>query len=140
MSTAPPPLASMTGAKARVTASGPKKFVSISRRTASRSPATSGVPVEMPALLTSSVASDAMRAASRIDSSSVTSSRSGVTPGRSTVSGRRAAAYTLAPRSTSWAARCRPSPRLAPVTTATASFSSMLTPSPSRAPSDHPHN
>lgn len=101
MSTVPPPLPSMTGAKARVTASGPKKFVSISRRTASRPPAISGVGVRIPALFTSSVASDAVRAAARIDSSSVTSNRSGVTPGRSTASGRRAAAYTFAPRSTS---------------------------------------
>ncbi|CAM5657594.1 hypothetical protein SALBM135S_09349 [Streptomyces alboniger] len=100
----------MTGVKARVTASGPKKFVSISRRTASSPPAISGVAVEMPALFTSSVASDAVRAAARIDASSVTSRRSGVTPDRSTVSGRRAAAYTFAPRSTSWAARCRPVP------------------------------
>ncbi|OEJ42784.1 hypothetical protein AR457_00235 [Streptomyces agglomeratus] len=120
----------MTGAKARVAASGPKKLVSISRRTSATSPPISVAPVEMPALLISSVASDATRAASRIDASSVTSSRSGTTPGTSTVSGRRAAPYTFAPRSTSWAARCRPSPRLAPVTTATAFFSSMSAPGP----------
>lgn len=118
----------MTGAKVRVTASGPKKFTSISRRTASGLPAISGVPVEMPALLTRSVASEAVSAAVRIDSASVTSSGSGTAPGTSTVSGRRAAAYTLAPRSTSWAASSRPNPRLAPVTTATASFNSMSTP------------
>ena len=87
----------MTGAKARVTASGPKKLVSISRRTAATSPAISGAPVEIPALLISSVASDATRAASRIDASSVTSNRSGMTPGTSTRLGAAGRAVHLRP-------------------------------------------
>jgi 2-polyprenyl-6-methoxyphenol hydroxylase-like FAD-dependent oxidoreductase len=44
--------------------------------------------------------------------------RNAILPGTSIVSGRRAAAYTVAPRSTSWVANRLPNPRLVPVTNA----------------------
>jgi hypothetical protein len=74
--------------------------------------------VETPALLISMLTSPAKPAARATDSGSVMSSWTGMTPGTSIVSGRRAAAYTLAPRSTSWVANRLPNPRLVPVTNA----------------------
>ena len=74
--------------------------------------------VETPALLTTTFTSDATSAARRTDSGSVMSSCTGIAPGISTVSGRRAAAYTLAPRATNSVAKRLPSPRFAPVTSA----------------------
>ena len=106
------------GAKARVTARVPKKWVSISSRTSARSPVSSEAPVPDPALLIRIETSRVAAAAAATDAGSVTSRAIGVTPSRSTEAGLRAAAYTVAPRSRSCAARCRPKPRLAPVTSA----------------------
>ncbi len=75
-------------------------------------------PVDEPALLISSVTSPVAAAAAATDAGSVTSSAMGVTPGRSTERGSRAPAYTEAPRPSSSSAKCRPNPRLAPVTRA----------------------
>src|SRR5437660_2974975 len=106
------------GAKALVTASVPWKWVSISSRMSARSPVSSEAPVPEPALLMRIATSRVAAAAAATDAGSVTSSAIGVTPARSTAAGLRAAAYTVAPRSRSCAARCRPKPRLAPVTSA----------------------
>jgi hypothetical protein len=62
LSTSPPPLPQITGAKVRVTASGPKEFVAISWCTASRSLASDGAAVEVPAVFTSAVARRGSRA------------------------------------------------------------------------------
>src|SRR5829696_5597157 len=75
--------------------------------------------VDTPALLTRTFTSAAISAARRTDSGSVMSSATGTTPGMSIVSGRRAAAYTVAPRVTSSVAKRLPKPRFAPVTSAT---------------------
>src|SRR5215212_2328585 len=75
--------------------------------------------VDTPALLTRTFTSAAISAARRTDSGSVMSSATGTTPGMPIVSGRRAAAYTVAPRATSSVAKRLPRPRFAPVTSAT---------------------
>ena len=125
---APPPFAAIAGANARVTASVPKKCVSISSRSFSRSPSSSDAPVPTPALLTRSVTSPAASAAAATEAWSVMSSATGTAPGRVTEAGSRAPAYTRAPRLISSAARARPKPRLAPVTRAVLAEMSMTAP------------
>src|SRR2546421_509409 len=79
---APPPFAARTGAKARLTASGPNTLVSNSSRPPARaSSASTPVPVEMPALLITSVTSWAKAAAAATSSGEVMSSATGTTPG-----------------------------------------------------------
>lgn len=90
---APPSFAPRTEANARLTARVPKKLVSISRRPASSAFSASGeVPVEMPALLMSSVTSLQRSAAAAMSVVDVTSRCTGTTPSSSTRSGLRAPA------------------------------------------------
>src|SRR6185503_2955755 len=111
---APPPLALRTGANALLTASVPKKFVSISARNSCTSPNDAiGAPRKMPALLITRSTSAHIFAAALTSSGLVTSSLTGTTlwtadasarpVDESMLPGSRAAAYTL----------------LAPVTSAT---------------------
>ena len=74
--------------------------------------------VDEPALLIRRVTPPAISAALATDAGSVMSRAITLAPGRSTESGLRAPAYTVAPRLSSSLTRWRPSPRLAPVTRA----------------------
>jgi hypothetical protein len=88
---APPPLAASTGANARVTASVPKKFVSMSRRRSSIGPDSNDAPDDTPALFTTSVTSPSCCATWAASAASVTSSPIGTTPSSTIVDGSRAA-------------------------------------------------
>ena len=79
-STALLPWAASCGAKARVTARVPKKWVSSSSRMAARSPVSSEDPVDEPALLTRIATPFAVCAAAATDAGSATSRAIGVTP------------------------------------------------------------
>ncbi|CAM5580918.1 hypothetical protein SVIOM74S_07170 [Streptomyces violarus] len=93
---APPPFLASAGANSRIIPRWPNMLVSSSCRTASSEPVTRSVPVLIPALLMSSETSGAASAAALTDAGSAMSRGSTSTPGRSTVSGRRAVAVDLA--------------------------------------------
>ena len=94
MLTTAPRRSASRSANAVVTASGPNRLTSSSRRRFAVSPLSTGVGVEIPALLTTMLTSWAAAAARATESGSVTSSCSGTTRGSSVVidSGLRAAA------------------------------------------------
>ena len=79
---APPPFSPRTGANARATRRGPKKFVSISACAASTAPCARDVDLRrMPALLTTMETSPHVRAALAMSSALVTSSGTETTLG-----------------------------------------------------------
>lgn len=93
LTTAPPPLAASTGAKACTTRSGPMALVWIWRSSASGAfGASSGPGSKMPALFTTRFTSRRSRASAAICSGWVTSNWTGTTPACWTVAGLRAAA------------------------------------------------